>query len=252
MNGKIALVTGSSRGLGKDAVLNLAQQGADIVITYKSNAGAAEEVVKAVESLGQRAVKLPLDTGNISALDSFVDKLSQELNRKWNRKDLDILVNNAGIGAHAMVSDTTEETFDELLNVQFKGVFFLTQKLLPLIKEGGRIINLSTGLTRFSFPGYAAYASMKGAVEVFTRYLAKEIGPKGITVNVIAPGAIDNDFNKHAFNANPQIKEMIAAQTALGRVGVSEDIGGVVAYLASDAARWITGQRIEASGGMFL
>lgn len=171
---------------------------------------------------------------------------------KWGREQLDILVNNAGFGTHAMVADTTEEAFDSMVNVHLKGAYFLTQKFIPLLKDGASIVNISTGLTRFTFPGYAAYAAVKGAVEVLTRYLAKELGSKGIRVNIVAPGAIDNDFNKHAFEANPQIKDIIASQTALGRVGVSEDIGTVVAFLASDNARWITGQRLEASGGMFL
>ncbi len=170
----------------------------------------------------------------------------------WRRKDFDFLINNAGIDRHSTIDQTTEEAFDELMNVHFKGVYFLTQKLLPLIANGGRIVNTSTGLARFAIPGYAAYASMKGAIEVFTKYLAKELGPRGIAANVVAPGAIETDFTRGAFEHNPGVKDFLASQTALGRVGVPDDIGGVVAFLCSEEGRWVNAQRLEASGGMFL
>lgn len=249
---KIALITGGSRGLGKNAALAIAKKGIDVVITYNSNKDAADEVVAQIEQLGQKAVALQLNTGDHKTFDAFVQQLSSTLNDKWGRTTFDFLVNNAGIGIHASFEQTTEDAFDALMNIHFKGVFFLTQKALPLIADGGRIINISTGLARFALPGYAAYASMKGAIEVFTRYLAKELGAKGIAANVVAPGAIETDFNAAGFDANPQIKPFIASQTALGRVGQPDDIGGVIAFLCTEEARWINAQRIEASGGMFL
>lgn len=249
---RIAIITGASRGLGKDTALTLAQQGVDILFTYHSNQAAAEEVKFAIEALGQQAVYLQLDTGIMSSFKEFTTEVEKVLATKWGRKDFDFLINNAGVGAHAMISQTSEEIFDHLLNIQFKGVYFLTQSLLPLIADGGRIVNISTGLTRFALPGYAAYASMKGAVEIFTKYLAKELGSRGITANLVAPGAIDNDFNKSAFTHNPQIVDFITSQTALGRVGKSSDIGSVVAFLCSEGASWVNAQRLEASGGMFL
>ena len=249
---RIALVTGGSRGLGRDAALRLAENGSDVLITYVKNKEAADKVVSEIEQKGRKAAALQLDVSKASTFDEFTQKVSDVLSEKWHTSTINFLVNNAGTGAHSLIAETTEETFDAMLNIHFKGAFFLTQKLLPLISDNGRIVNISTGLTRFTFPGYAAYASAKGAVEVFTRYLAKEIGARGITANFIAPGAIDNDFNKYAFENNPQVKDLIAANTALGRVGVSEDIGGVVAFLCSEEARWVNGQRIEVSGGMFL
>lgn len=249
---RIAVITGGSRGLGKDTALTLAQGGVDVIFTYHSNEAAAKEVRAAIESLGRQAAYLQLDTGVVSSFYDFQDSLKQILQDQWQRSDFDYLVNNAGVGAHAMIGQTTEEVFDRLMNIQFKGVYFLTQNLLPLIADGGRIVNISTGLTRFALPGYAAYASMKGAVETFTKYLAKELGGRGITANIVAPGAIDNDFNKAAFTHNPQIVDFIANQTALGRVGKSSDIGSVVAFLCSEAAGWVNAQRLEASGGMFL
>ena len=252
LNGKIALVTGGSRGLGKNAALRLAEYGSDVIITYRSKQVEAEEVVAEIAKTGQRAVALPLDVSDVSSFDEFMKEVATVLKANWQRDNFDFLINNAGIDTYSLIAEMTEEAFDGLFNVHFKGAFFFTQKALPLMANGGRIINMSTGLARFSLPGYGAYAAMKGAIEVFTRYLAKELGQRGITANAVAPGAIETDFTRPAFEANPQIKEVIAAQTALGRVGVPEDIGGVIAFLCSEDARWVNAQRIEASGGMFL
>ena len=193
-----------------------------------------------------------MDVGNIKSFDEFMGRLSETLTTNWQRDKFDFLVNNAGIGAHGTIEQTPEETFDKLFNVHFKGVYFLTQKAIPMLNDNGRIVNISSGLTRFTLPGYSAYASMKGAIETFTSYIAKEMGSRGITANIVAPGAIETDFTKAAFDANPQIREMIASQTAMGRVGVPDDIGGVVTFLCSEDGRWVNGQRIEASGGIFL
>lgn len=252
MNSKIALVTGGNRGLGQNTVRHLARRGVDSILTYRSHSAEAKTVVDEVERLGAHAVALPLDVADHSTFADFATRVEALLQEHWQRERLDFLVNNAGIGVHAGFADTTEAQFDQLLNVHFKGVFFLTQALLPLIADGGRIVNLSTGLTRFALPGYAAYAAMKGAIEVLTRYLAKELGPRGIVVNAVAPGAIETDFGGGAVRDNPQINAFIAAQTALGRAGVPDDIGGFIAALLADDHRWISGQRIEVSGGMFL
>ncbi len=248
----IALVTGGSRGLGRDMALKLAQQGTDVILTYRSARAEAQDVVAQVDKLGRRAIALQLDVGNSASFDKFAADVRDALKQHWQREKFDSLVNNAGIGIGASLAETTEAQFDELANIHFKGVFFLTQKLLPLIADGGRIVNISTGLTRFALPGYAAYAAMKGAVEVLTKYMAKELGPRGIAVNVVAPGAIETDFRNGAVRDNPQVKAFIASQTALGRVGLPDDIGGVVASLLAPANAWINAQRIEASGGMFL
>jgi NAD(P)-dependent dehydrogenase (short-subunit alcohol dehydrogenase family) len=248
----IALVTGGSRGLGRNTALRLAESGTDVILTYRSNRAEADAVVARIAELGRRAVALQLDVGKIASFDAFAAEVRAALSTHWKRSQFDYLVNNAGIGTHAMLAETTEAQFDELMNVQFKGVFFLTQKLLPLIADGGRIVNVSTGLTRFALPGYSAYAAMKGAVEVLTKYMAKELGPRGIAVNVVAPGAIETDFGGGVVRDNPQLNGFIASQTALGRVGRADDIGGVVALLLSPANGWINAQRIEASGGMFL
>jgi NAD(P)-dependent dehydrogenase (short-subunit alcohol dehydrogenase family) len=247
---KIALVTGGSRGLGRDMALSLARKGLNVVITYRSKENEAEAVVKEIESIGQSAFALHLDMAAPSSLDAFVQGLSIELKTLWQATGIDYLVNNAGIGGTVPFAQATEAHFDEFLNVHFKSVYFLTQKLLSYLKEGGGIVNISTGTTRFVNPGYSVYASMKGAIEVLTKYLAKELGPKGIRVNVVAPGPIETDFNDAAIRNNPQRKEMLAGLTPLGRVGTAEDIGGVVAFLCSDEARWITGQRLEVSGGI--
>ena len=247
----IVLITGGSRGLGRSMALQLAQQGSDIVLTYRSEAGEAQAVVAAIETYGRRAVALPLDVGDTSTFPAFVEAAGAAL-AGLGQDRLDALVNNAGMGVHAAFADTTEAQFDALVNVHLKGPFFLTAALLPLIAEGGRILNVSSGLTRFSVPGYAAYAAMKGAIEVLSRYQAKELGARGISVNTLAPGAIATDFGGGAVRDNPQLNTYLASQTALGRVGEADDIGGVVASLLSPASRWINGQRIEASGGMFL
>ena len=251
-NRKIAVVTGGSRGLGRNTALHLARRGVDVILTYRSQRTEAEQVVAEIAALGGSAVALQLDVAESGTFDSFVEALKGVLSKHWQRKTFDSLVNNAGIGIHAAFADTTEKQFDELVNIHFKGPFFLTQKLLPLIADNGRIVNLSSGLTRFSLPGYAAYAAMKGAMEVLTRYQAKELGARGIAVNIVAPGAIETDFGGGAVRDNAQINAFIASQTALGRVGLPDDIGGMVASLLSDDNRWVNGQRIEASGGMFL
>jgi len=248
---KIALVTGASRGLGKNTALKLAEHGNDVILTYRSSRAEAEAVVKEIERLGRRAAALPLDVEITSTFAGFAAKLREAL-KAWQRDRFDFLVNNAGIGIHASFAETTEAQFDQLVNIHLKGTFFLTQKLLPLIADGGRIVNLSSGLARFSLPGYAAYAAMKGGIEVLSRYMAKELGPRGIGVNVVAPGAIETDFGGGAVRDNKQLNAMIASQTALGRVGLPDDIGGVIASLFSAENSWINGQRIEISGGMFL
>jgi len=249
---KVTIVTGGSRGLGKNMALSLAAKGTDVILTYNSKQAEAAETVAEIEQLGRKAVALQLDVSKSSSFTEFSSSVKNTLEKTWGRSDFDYLVNNAGIGIHAPFLETTEEQFDLLVNIQFKGVFFLTQKLLPLMVDGGRIVNISTGLARFSIPGYSAYAAMKGAIEVLTRYLAKELGPRGITVNVIAPGAIETDFGGGAVRDNADMNRFVASQTALGRVGLPDDIGGAVASLLSDDNHWITAQRIEVSGGMFL
>jgi len=248
---KIALVTGASRGLGKNTALTLARKGVDVILTYH-NSEDAQNVVSAIADLGAQAVALQLDTSNTKTFDGFAEQVKQSLREKWQTEHFDFLVNNAGVGVYASFADTTEDDFDRLMNIHVKGVFFLTQKLLPLINDGGRIVNISSGLARFALPGYAAYASMKGAIEVLTRYMAKELGQRQIAVNVVAPGAIETDFNGGAVRDNPEINSFIASQTALDRVGLPDDIGGAIASLLSAENRWINGQRIEVSGGMFL
>jgi NAD(P)-dependent dehydrogenase (short-subunit alcohol dehydrogenase family) len=252
MTTKIVLITGGSRGLGKSAALKLAAQGVDVIVTYRSQEQEAAGVVAAIEAAGRKAAALKLDVSDSGSFAAFSDKLLSLLSDKWQRNSFDFLVNNAGIGAHASFADTTEAQFDELVNIHFKGVFFLTQQLAPLVADGGRILNVSTGLTRFALPGFAAYAAMKGAIEVLTKYLAKELGQRGIAVNVIAPGAIETDFGGGAVRDNAELNTFIASQTALGRVGQPGDIGGAVAALLSENSGWINGQRVEASGGMFL
>jgi len=249
---QIALITGGSRGLGKDMALRLAQTGCDIIITYQSKLEEANKVVAQIKQMGQKAATLQLDVGEIKSFDGFVKELPTLLKEEFLADKLDILINNAGVGATIPIAQVTEEDFDRLVNIHFKGVYFLTQKLLPYINDQGRIINISSGTTRFTNPGYSVYASAKSAIETFTRYLAKEVGARGITVNVLAPGAIETDFNGATVRSNPQVKGYIASQTALGRVGQAEDIGGIVAFLCSSDAKWINGQRIEASGGVFL
>jgi NAD(P)-dependent dehydrogenase (short-subunit alcohol dehydrogenase family) len=249
---KIALVTGASRGLGKNTALTLARKGVDVIVTYHNSEEDAQNVVSAIAEIRAKAVALQLDTSNTKTLDGFVEQVKQSLQDKWQTEHFDFLVNNAGVGVHASFADTTEDDFDHLMNIHVKGVFFLTQKLLPLINDGGRIVNISSGLARFALPGYAAYASMKGAIKVLTRYMAKELGQRQIAVNVVAPGAIETDFNGGAVRDNPEINSFIASQTALGRVGLPDDIGGAIAALLSEENRWVNAQRIEVSGGQFL
>jgi len=248
----IAIITGGSRSLGKNMALSAAERGIDVIFTYKSNKAEADSTAAAIEALGRKAVALPLDTGDTASFGVFAESVLHALDTVWQRKDFDFLVNNAGIGIHAPFLETTEEQFDLLMNIHLKGVFFLTQKLVPVMKDGGRIVNVSSGLARFSLPGYAAYATMKGGVEVLTRYLAKELGPRGIAVNTLAPGAIETDFGGGAVRDNADVNAFVASQTALGRAGLPGDIGPVVAALLSEGTGWITAQRIEASGGMFI
>lgn len=249
---RIALITGGSRGLGRNAAVHLARQGTDVILTYKGNETEAQAAVREIEALGRRAVALQLDVGDCTGFAAFADRVEAVLGSQWGRDRFDFLVNNAGMGVHATFADTTEAQFDQLFNVHLKGTFFLTQKLLPLIADGGRIVNTSSGLARFSLPGYAAYAAMKGGIEVLTRYMAKELGPRGIAVNTLAPGAIETDFGGGAVRDNAQLNAQIAGFTAMGRVGLPDDIGGAVAALLSDGAGWMTGQRVEVSGGMML
>jgi NAD(P)-dependent dehydrogenase (short-subunit alcohol dehydrogenase family) len=252
MNNKIAIVTGGSRGLGKNMALHLAKKGIDVILTYNSKLAEANEVVTQIEQAGGKAVALQLNVGDSKSFAAFTEQVKAALKNTWNTERFDFLVNNAGIGVHASFAETTEEQFDQLLNIHLKGAFFLTQKLLPVINDGGRIINISSGLARFALPGYSAYATMKGGIETLTKYMAKELGPRGIAVNVVAPGAIETDFGGGAVRDNAQLNQFVAAQTALGRAGLPDDIGGVIASLLSEDNRWVNGQRIEASGGMFL
>src|SRR6478735_9390571 len=249
---KLALVTGGSRGLGKNMALALAHKGIDVVLTYNSNKTEADKVVAEIQTLGQKAYAFQLDAGNIKSFDAFFKTVTTELKAKSGSPNFDFLINNAGTALYAPFSETTEEQFDTALNIHYKGVFFLTQKALPFLNDGGRIINISSGLARFSYPGSSAYGSMKGAVEVLTRYLAKELGPRHIAANVVAPGAIETDFGGGRTRDNKEINAQIASVTALGRVGLPDDVGGVVAFLCTPEAGWINGQRIEVAGGIGL
>lgn len=252
MNNKIALVTGGSRGLGKNMALSLAGKGIDVVFTYHSNKQEADKVAAEIESLGQKAYVFQLDAGEVKSFDDFFKQVTERLKVETGSPNFDFLINNAGTALYAPFTQTTEEQFDAALNIHYKGVFFLTQKALPFINDGGRIINISSGLARFSFPGSSAYGSMKGAVEVLTRYLAKELGARRIAANVVAPGAVETDFGGGHVRDNKELNAQVADMTSLGRVGLPDDIGGVVAFLCTDEARWINGQRIEVSGGIFL
>lgn len=252
MTQRIALVTGGSRGLGKNAVLKLAAAGTDIIFTYNSQREAALQVVAETEQMGAKAVALQLNVSDVASFSEFAQQVKAQLHQVWGRESFDYLVNNAGVGLYAAFAETSEALFDELMNIHFKGPFFLTQQLLPLLADGGRILNVSTGLARFALPGYAAYASMKGAMEVLTRYQAKELGARGISVNSIAPGAIETDFGGGHLRDNADLNRYVASQTALGRTGLPDDIGDAIAALLSDNLRWMNAQRIEVSGGMFL
>ncbi len=251
MTSKIALITGGSRGLGRNAAEHLAARGIDVLITYRSRRDEGEAAVAAIAAAGARGAALPLDVGDSAAFPAFALAVREQLAR-WDVQRLDFLVNNAGIGVHAPFAQTTEAQFDELVRIHLKGPFFLTQALLPLLADGGRILNVSSGLARFAVPGYAAYAAMKGGIEVLTRYQAKELGARRIRVNTLAPGAIETDFGGGVVRDNAAMNQQLAAQTALGRVGLPEDIGAAVAALLSDDMGWVNGQRVEASGGMFL
>jgi len=249
---KIALITGGSRGLGKDMALRIAEKGIDVIITYNNNADDAAKVVDQIRQTGRKAATLKLNTGEIKSFDSFNEQLKGILTEQFSSDHIDFLVNNAGIGGYKLIGEVTEDFFDELLNIHFKGVYFLTQQLLPLINDGGGLVNVSSGLTRITYPRSSAYAAMKGAIEVFTRYLAKELGARGIRANTIAPGAVMTDFGGAHLRESEESQKMISAVTALGRPGVAEDIGGVVAFLCTEDARWVNGQRIEISGGLQL
>ncbi|WP_276487111.1 SDR family NAD(P)-dependent oxidoreductase [Ectopseudomonas mendocina] len=249
---KIAIVTGSSRGLGRNTALSIARQGSDVVVTYHSQADTAQAVVAEIQALGRKAVALQLDAGNVASFAGFVQRLRQALSETWQRESFDHLINNAGHGDMASLADTTEAQFDALVNVHFKGVFFLTQALLPLMVDGGRIVNISSGLTRVSYPGFSAYSAVKGAVEVLSLYMAKELGSRGIAVNTVAPGAIETDFLGGAVRDMPDLNKVFADMTALGRVGVPDDIGPMIASLLGEQNRWINAQRIEVSGGQAI
>lgn len=247
---KIALVTGGSRGLGKDMAISIAKKGINVILTYRNNEADAAQTVKDIEALGQKAVAIKLNMSATESLNDFVENVKSILQSDFDTASFDYLINNAGMGATVPFEEVTEEMFTDFLNVHFKSIFFLTQKLVPYINAGGRIINISSGTTRFANPGYSVYASMKGAIETFTKYLAKELGAKGIGANVVAPGPVETDFNNGAIRNNPQLKGMLSAMSPLGRVGAPDDIGGVVAFLCTDDAKWVNGQRIEVSGGL--
>jgi NAD(P)-dependent dehydrogenase (short-subunit alcohol dehydrogenase family) len=249
---KVALVTGGSRGLGKNMAIAIARKGIDLIITYNSNKEAADKVVSEIESLGQKVVAFQLDTSKTNGFDNFVKQTTEYLHEHRGSPNIDFLINNAGTALYALVAETSEQQLDDIFNIHYKGVFFLTQKFLPFINDGGGIINISSGLARLTFPGSSVYASMKGAVEVLTRYLAKELGERKIRVNIVAPGAIETDFGGGRTRDNKEINARIAGITALGRVGLPDDIGGVVAFLCTKDAYWINGQRIEVSGGQAL
>ena len=249
---KVAIITGGSRGLGKAMAMNIAEKGQDVLLTYNNKQEEAEEVVNSIEKLGRKAVALRLDVSDITSFAAFREAVKEALKQTWNRDNFDFLVNNAGFGINALITETTEEQFDQLVNVHFKGAFFLTQTLLPLMADGGRIINISSGLARFSFPGNSVYGAVKGAVEVLTRYMAVELGSRGIVVNTVAPGAIATDFGGGVVRDNEAANRHVASQIPLGRVGQPEDIGGAVAALLSEETGWINGQRIEVSGGQRL
>ncbi len=249
---KIALITGASRGLGKNMALSMAQKGNDIILTYQSKKDEAENVVEEIKKLGQNAISVQLDVSNVKHFDGFVLQIQTILKDIFSIDKFDYLVNNAGVGIYSSYTETTEEQFDSMVNIHLKSAFFLTQKILPILNDGGAIVNVSTGLARFTLPGYDAYAVMKGGIETLTKYQAKSLGARGIRVNVIAPGAIETDFGGGAVRDNKDLNAFVASQTALGRVGKPDDIGSVVAFLCSDDAKWVNAQRLEASGGMFL
>lgn len=249
---KIALVTGGSRGLGENMAINLAKKGLDVILTYRSNKEEADHTVKEIENLGQKAYSLQLDVALIGSFDAFVEEVKKAVDSHFGADGINFLINNAGIGINAPITETTEEQFDTLVNIHFKGAFFLSQKLLPIMEDGGGIVNVSSGLARFSFPGYSVYGALKAAMETLTKYQAKELGVRKIRSNVVAPGAIETDFGGGTNKNDEDKRAAIANFTALGRVGIPSDIGGVVAFLCTEDAKWVNAQRIEVSGGMMI
>ncbi|WP_137820899.1 SDR family NAD(P)-dependent oxidoreductase [Pseudomonas sp. D(2018)] len=248
----ISIITGANRGLGRNTAVSIARHGGDVILTYRNGAEEAKAVVAEIETLGRKAVALQLDVTDVSSFAAFANAVAEALSTTWNRSTFDHLINNAGQGEMASIADTTEAQFDALFNTHVKGVFFLTQALLPLIEDGGRIVNFSSGLTRVSVAGFSAYSAAKGAVEVLTVYMAKEFGSRGIAVNTVAPGAIETDFLGGAVRDLPDLNKQFADMTALGRVGVPDDVGPMVASLLSPDNRWVTAQRIEVSGGQTI
>lgn len=252
MPSTISLITGGSRGLGRDAALKLASRGNDVILTYRADQAAADDVVSRIRQMGRQAIALQLDVADSGRFADFAAQVREALSTQWGSTGFDHLVNNAGMGVYAAFTDTTEAQFDELMRTHLKGPFFLTQALLPLLRDGGRILNVSSGLTRFALPNFVAYAMMKGGIEVMTRYLAKELGVRGIAVNTVAPGAIETDFHGGIVRDDRDMNTFVASVTALGRAGRPDDIGDLVAALLSPDGRWVNAQRIEASGGMFV
>jgi len=249
---KIALVTGGSRGLGKDMAIQLAKKGNDVILTYNQNKTEADKVVVEIKLLGREAAAFQLDTSDVKSFDGFFEKVNRYLLEKTGSKNIDFLINNAGTALYKPFVETEEEQLDYIINIHFKGVYMLTQKALQNFNDGGAIVNISSGLARFSMPGTSAYGSMKGAIEVLTRYQAKELGSRKIRANVVAPGAIATDFGGGRVRDNKEFSAHLASITALGRVGQADDLGGVVAFLCSEDAKWVNGQRIEVSGGVNL
>ncbi|ASW76342.1 short-chain dehydrogenase [Chryseobacterium piperi] len=249
---KIALVTGGSRGIGRNSALKIAEKGLDIIITYKSSKEEADEVVKEIQALGRKAAAFQLDTKDVKSFDPFIENVTTHLQKNTGSPNIDYLINNAGTALYAPIAETTEEQVDDIVDIHFKGVFFLTQKFLPFINNGGGIVNISSGLARVALPGSSVYGSIKAGVEMLTRYMAKELGGRKIKANVIAPGAIETDFGGGRTRDNKEVNAMVSNNTALGRAGLPEDVGGVVAFLCTEDAAWISGQRIEVSGGMIL
>ncbi len=249
---KIAIVTGGSRGLGKEMALSLGRKNIDVILTYHSRKDDAEQVVAQLEGMGRKAVALPLDVGNLSSFTAFLTNIQDALKKNWSTDKFDHFIHNGGIGATLPIPTVTEEAFDQLMNIHFKGVYFLTQKAVTHMNDGGCFVFISSGTTRFCVHGYSVYSSFKGALEVFSKYVAKEFGARGIRSNVVAPGATETDFNNAAVRSNPQFKNFLATSTALGRVGQANDVGDVVAFLCTDDARWVNGQRIEVTGGINL
>ncbi len=252
MTHKIALVTGGSRGLGRDMAISLARKKIDVILTYNSNPNLADEVVKEIQQIGQKAFALKFDVSDLKSYDKFLAEVKNLLGSEWKTDKFDFLINNAGVGATIPIAQITEEAFDNLMNIHFKGVYFLTQKVLLMLNDNGAIVFISSGTTRFCVPGYSVYSSLKGALEIFTKYVAKEYGFRGIRSNIVAPGPVETDFNNAAIRNNPQMQNFLTAQTPLGRISKADDIGSVVAFLCTEDAKWVNGQRIEVSGGINL